>query len=286
MENSNLLGMLLPLLMSGAGVGDIFRALGGAGQGGATMDGLRAMMSQSLSNARRNFPMFPNDGSLNRAFENVVYRMGGDPYNGAGQGAVSLLRSAYAIAPDIVGGITGIPNTGRMYSMLANGAGGISMAGGFGLPDFANPYSVMNSHRRAMSLGRMIQGFATNEDGGYNVGFTSGLNMEEVGKVSQRLLSSRIAYTEDKTGHFLSPEDESTSERFKDNLKKLGTKFNEAVSMLSKVTGSVDEALNVMDRLGGGNFLGGTAEEASRIAQRAKRMAANIRVQAWPAAWE
>ena len=278
MENSNLLGMLLPLLMSGAGVGDIFRALGGAGQGGATMDGLRAMMSQSLSNARRNFPMFPNDGSLNRAFENVVYRMGGDPYNGAGQGAVSLLRSAYAIAPDIVGGITGIPNTGRMYSMLANGAGGISMAGGFGLPDFANPYSVMNSHRRAMSLGRMIQGFATNEDGGYNVGFTSGLNMEEVGKVSQRLLSSRIAYTEDKTGHFLSPEDESTSERFKDNIKKLGTKFNEAVSMLSKVTGSVDEALNVMDRLGGGNFLGGTAEEASRIAQRAKRMAANIRV--------
>lgn len=278
MENSNLLGMLLPMLMSGAGIGDIFRTLGGAGQGGATMDGLRAMISQSMSNARRQYPIIPNGNTLNRAFETVVHRLGGDPYNGVGQGAVSLLRSVYNLSPDLVGGMIGVPNAIRMFGMLSNGAGGISMAGGFGLPDFANPYSVMNAHRRAMNLGRMVQEFSSNGNGGYNVDFTGGLNMEEVGKVSQRLLSSRIAYTEAVTGHPLNPEDEGTAERFKENLKKLGAKFNETVSMLSKVTGSVDEALNVMDRLGGGNFLGGTAEEASDIARRAKRMAANIRV--------
>lgn len=266
----------MPLLMSGAGVGDIFRALGGAGQGAATMDGLRSMMSSSLMNANMYYPMRQNASTLNRAFETVVDRLGVNPYTNGGQSAVSMLRAAYSFAPDIVGGIAGIPNTGKFYSTIANGAGGISMAAGYGMPDFANPYSVMGAHRRAVNISRAVHDLAINENGGYRVDYTHGMNMDELGRVSQRLLSSRIAYRDVETGASIDPNTEA--DKFKGNLKKLGTKFNEAVSMLSKVTGSVDEALRVMDRLGGGNFLGGTAEQASSIANRAKRMAANIRI--------
>ena len=44
------------------------------------------------------------------------------------------------------------------------------------------------------------------------------------------------------------------------------------------MTGSVDEALNLMDRLSGGNFLGGSSEKAEDIVKKARDMATTIRV--------
>lgn len=271
---NELFGTLLPLLMSGAGIGDILRQLGGSGMSAASTDGLSSAISQSLWNARMRAPMRPYQGSINSVFETMVHNAGFNPYSAGGQGFVSLLGSAYHIAPDIIGGAFGIPNYRQFFSTIANGASGIGMASGHGRTDVLNPYSVLASHRRAMEMGQAVYGMAVRPNGGYDMSFTHGMNMGELGKVTQRLLSSDIAYR-DENGRRVDP---STAEDFSKNLKRLGTKFNEAVSMLSKVTGSVEDALKVMDKMAGGNFLGGTEAQASEIANRAKRMAAAIRI--------
>ena len=277
--------MLIPFLMQGAGLGDLFRAFGGSGQGAASMDGLSSAISASMMNARRNFPLKQNQETINSAAEMFVDRLGINPYSGAGQGFSAFLGGAYHAAPDIVGGILGIPNGQRFFSQIANGASGINLAAGYGSTDVLNPYSVMENHKRSMNMAKTVYDLGVKQDGGYDISYSHGLNMDEMGKVTQRLLSSSIAYREvsegedgifRETGKDISFDKES--DKFKENIKKLGSKFNEAASMLSKVTGSVDEALKMMDRLAGGNFLGGTAEQASKVASQAKRMATAIRV--------
>ena len=277
--------MLIPFLMQGAGLGDIVRAFGGVGQGAAGMDGLSSAISASMMNARRNFPLKQNQETINSAAEMLVDRLGINPYSGAGQGFSALLGGAYHAAPDIVGGILGIPNGQRFFSLIANGASGINLAAGYGSTDVLNPYSVMENHKRSMDMAKTVYDLGVKQDGGYDISYSHGLNMDEMGKVTQRLLSSRIAYrevSEGEDGIFReSGKDisfDKESDKFKENIKKLGSKFNEAASMLSKVTGSVEEAINMMDRLAGGNFLGGTAEQASKVASQAKRMATAIRV--------
>ena len=273
---NDILGILIPMLMSGAGIGDILRAIGGAGQGAASSDGLMRMMSSSLYNARMSGLQTHNEKmqkTIDSAAENLVDRLGIVPTSGLGQGLTSLFGGLYHLSPDTFGTILGVPNGGQFFSTVANASSGINRAAGFGAADIFNPYSVMESHNRTMSIARKVYEMGVRENGGYNIDFGHGLNMREMGLVTQRLLSSDIAYT-DENGNRLDPE----SDKFKDNLKKLGSKFNEAASMLSKVTGSIEEALSVMDRLGGGNFLGGTAEQASAIANKAKNMATAIRV--------
>ena len=273
---NDILGILIPMLMSGAGIGDIVRALGGAGQGAAGSDGLSRMVGESIGNARMAFSPKHNEfvsRQVSRASEMLVDRLGIVPTSGLGQGLTSMLGGMYHLAPDTFGAVLGVPNGGQFFGTVANGASGISRAAGFGQTDIFNPYSVMASHERTMKMAETAYGLGMRKDGGYNIDFTHGLNMDEMGKVTQRLLSSDIAFTGDN-GERLDPE----SEKFKEHLKKLGSKFNEAASMLSKVTGSVEEALTLMDRLGGGNFLGGTAEQATEVANRAKKMATAIRV--------
>ena len=270
-----LLGTLIPLLMSGAGIGDVLRQLGGSGLGASTTDGLSAVMSSSLWQARMRYPMSPRQDTITSAAEVIADKMGINPYSGAGQGFASLLGAAYHVAPDVVGSIIGVPNGSRFFRGIANSASGISSAAGYGTTDVVNPYSVMASHKRSMDLGKMVYDLGVRPEGGYNVSYTHGLNMDEMGKVTQRLLSSDVAYQDD-SGNRIDPS--ADSEKFKKRLEKLGSKFNEAASMLTKVTGSIDETLKVMDNLAGGNFLGGTEREASEVANRAKRMAAAIRI--------
>ena len=277
--------MLIPLLMSGAGLGDILRTLGGAGQSAAGMDGLSSVMSMSMMRAKQYFPLRQNQETINSAAEMLADRLGINPYSGIGQGMVHMLGSAYHIAPDMIGGILGIPNGQQFFSQIANGASGISVAAGYGQTDVLNPYSVMANHKRAMDMAKTVYDLGVKQGGGYDISYSHGLNMEEMGKVTQRLLSSRMAYrevAEGKDGTLMENGKDISfdkeSDKFKENIKKLGSKFNEAASMLSKVTGSVEEALNMMDRIAGGNFLGGTAEQASKVASQAKRMATAIRV--------
>ena len=282
---NELLGMLIPLLMSGAGLGDILRTLGGAGQSAAGMDGLSSVISSSMMRAKQYFPLKQNQETINSAAEMLADRLGINPYSGLGQGMVHMLGSAYHIAPDMIGGILGIPNGQQFFSQIANGASGISVAAGYGQTDVLNPYSVMANHKRAMDMAKTVYDLGVKQGGGYDISYSHGLNMEEMGKVTQRLLSSRMAYrevAEGKDGTLMENGKDISfdkeSDKFKENIKKLGSKFNEAASMLSKVTGSVEEALNMMDRIAGGNFLGGTAEQASKVASQAKRMATAIRV--------
>ena len=241
------------------------------------MDGLSSMLNASLANARRYAPLRPSQNTIDNAAETIVGRLGFDPYTGGGQAFAHLIGSAYHMSPSMMGGILGVPDGSRFFSTIANGASGINRAAGYGQTDILNPYSVLASHRRTMDMAKTVYDLGIRKGGGYDVSFTHGLDMGEMGKVTQRLLSSDIAYR-DEAGARLDPDDKDTSDKFRNNLKRLGSKFNEAASMLSKVTGSVEEALNLMDRMAGGNFLGGTAEQASKVAAQAKKMATAIRV--------
>ena len=274
-----LLGTLIPLLMQGADISTILRELSG-GNRGASYDGLRAMLHAQYSHAIRRNSLRPSQSDINSGASAFVDTLGINPYSGLGQGLSGALGQMYHFAPDIVGSMIGIPNPSSFFQKMANGAAGISMASGNGQPSIFNPYSVMAAHDNAMGFARTIYGIATDRgDGlrGYNTDFMHGLNFSELGHVAQRMMSSDIPYM-DESGRRLDLTDSRDADKFKENIKKLGSKFNEAASMLTKITGSVEEALQFMDKLSGGNFLGGSAEQASQIANKARNMAAAIRV--------
>ena len=136
---NELFGMLIPLLMSGAGLGDILRALGGEGMNSAKMDGLSSMISSSISRAKLYFPLRQNQETINSAAEMLADRLGINPYSGAGQGFVHVLGSAYHAAPGIIGGLLGVPNGQQFFSTVANGASGINLAAGYGSTKVLNP---------------------------------------------------------------------------------------------------------------------------------------------------
>lgn len=273
-----ILGILLPILMKGGGVRDIIAALSGDMHAAVGMDGLQAVMSKQLANARERYSLNTPAEHVKTNAEAIVDKLGIMPYSGFGQGISSMLTSAYKLAPDVVGSILGTPNAAPLFSMVANGAGAISSASGGGGTNFLNPYSVMSSHERAMNLANRVYKLGTKDDGGYDIDYGHGLNMQEMGLVSQRLLSSRMTYTSPETGRTLDPMDKGDSKEFDKNLKRLGSKFNETASMLAKITGSVKEAINFMDGIAGGNFLGGSEAQASAIATRARKIATSIRV--------
>lgn len=284
---NDILGILIPMLISGSSVGDIIKALGGVGTGAATMDGLSTMMSEQARNRRRKVPLIQDQTKINMAAESLLDFLGIVPTSGLGQGLASMIGGMYHVAPDIVGSIIGVPNSRQFFGNIANGAYGISQAATGITPDIFNPYSMMDAHRGAMRFAQQVYGMGTRRDGGYNVSFSHGLNMNEMSTVTQRLLSSRIPYVDEdgrrlnlsvnEEGKYSNRED---AEKFSQNLKRLGSKFNETVSMLSKITGSVEEAINLMDRMAGGNFLGGTEKQASDIANKARNMAAAVRITA------
>lgn len=281
---NDLIGILIPLLMSGADIQTIFRHLAGA-NGAASYDGLRDVMSRRNASFSQQNPLWPTKDLISRNASAFVDTIGVNPYTGFGQGLTNLVGSMYSFAPDVVGGLIGLPNPGSFYQQIANGSSGISVASGRGLPQLFNPYSARDAYNNAVNLARTVHDMSVTEGHGFNVDFTHGLNMSEVGTVAQRLLSSGIPYqgrdgrrldlSTNEKGEYITPAD---ANEFSDNLKRLGGKFNETVSMLSKITGSVKDAIDLMDSLGGGNFLSGTENDALAVARKARNMAANIRV--------
>ena len=169
---NELIGMLIPLLMSGAGLGDILRTLGGAGQSAAGMDGLSSVMSTSMMRAKQYFPLKQNQQTINSAAEMLADRLGINPYSGLGQGMVHMLGSAYHVAPDMIGGILGIPNGQQFFSQIANGAS-ISLAAGYGQTDVLNPYSVMANHKRAMDMAKTVYDLGVKQGGGYDISYST-----------------------------------------------------------------------------------------------------------------
>lgn len=287
-----ILGTLIPLLARGGDLKSIIGALmkAGVGASASNFDGLTEIMTAQRTAAMRSYPTRTDPEFVKQGAEMFVDRLGVLPYSGLGQGLTSMINTAYTAAPDLVGSVLGIPNAASFLAPIANGSGAVSEASGAGRPDFLNKYSVLQSHKRTMEIANRVYGMGVNDDGGYNVDFSHGLNAGEMGLTAQRLLSSKLAYRKygrdekgeadfsKDTGETLDPIKDAKA--FDENIKKLGSKFNETVAMLSKVTGSVGEAINLMDRLGGGNALGGTAEQAEQTVSRARRMATTIRVTA------
>ena len=287
-----ILGTLIPLLARGGDLKSIIGALmkAGVGASASNLDGLTEIMTAQRTAAMRSYPTRTDPKFVKQGAEMLVDRLGVLPYSGLGQGLTSMINTAYTAAPDLVGSVLGIPNAASFLAPIANGSGAVSEASGAGRPDFLNQYSVLQSHKRTMEIANRVYGMGVNDDGGYNVDFSHGLNAGEMGFTAQRLLSSKLAYRKygrdekgevdfsKDTGETLDPIKDA--KEFDENIKKLGSKFNETVAMLSKVTGSVGEAINLMDRLGGGNALGGTAEQAGQTVSRARRMATTIRVTA------
>jgi len=284
---NDLLGILIPMLMRGEDISTIFRHIAGA-DGSASYDGLQRMISMRNSQFAKYNPPRPSKELLQRHASAFVDTMGFNPMTGAGQGLSSLVASMYSFAPDIVGAAIGLPDSGSFYQQIANGAAGINVASGRGIPSLLNPYSAKDSYDNAVSLARKVHDMAVVEGRGFDINFTHGLKMSEVGTVAQRLLSSDALYKEyaesqDGSIDFKSPTGNritTESDKFSKNLRELGSKFNETVSMLTKITGSVKDAIDLMDKMGGGNFLGGSADDALNIARKARSMAANIRVTA------
>lgn len=252
---------------------EILRAVAGGGYGSSS-DGFTSALELQRSLALGNRTMGPTQDMIGRSAGAWVDAMGMNPYGVHGQAAAKLLASAYNFFPDIVGTMIGIPDSSAYYRQIANGSRGIQMAAAGRVGSILNPYSTRMATNQAMDLADMVHGMALGGSG-YKVNFTNGLNMDEVGMVAQRVLSSDFMY-KGRDGDRL----DTASEEFKNKLEKLGAKFNAAASSLAKVTGSVSEALRFMDRMAGGNFLGGTEEQASRIADRARSMSAAIRLTA------
>ena len=281
---NDIFGIIIPLLMSGADIGDIVKALG-AETGAAGMDGLKGMRTVQLRNARLTYPLVQNQDTIDRAAEGLLDTLNINPYSSLGQGAASFLGGLYHLAPDVMGTLIGVPSGSQFFSTVANGAAGISEASGMGQVDIFNPYGVMSAHANAQRRARQMYDMGVRRGGGFNVSYSHGLSMGEMGKVAQRVLSSELAYM-DEDGRRLdlstdadgNPINKEDAEKFSGNLRRLGSKFNEAASMLAKMTGSVDEALKVMDRMAGGSFLGGTADQAEAVAMKARNMATAIRV--------
>lgn len=270
----SMLGILLPMLMSGQDVSTLLRLLSGAG-GSASYDGLQSMITQRYVSLHKAMPAEHSDDLIMRHASNALSNWNINPYTGEGQGIAMNMVQAYRLAPDIVGAMIGLPNAQSLYQQLANGAAGINVASGHGNVDIFNPYSAQSAYQNAIRMGRVVGELASPDEHGFNVSFTHGLNMNEVGKVSQRLLSTSWTY-QDEEGKQIDPDKEA--DKFKERLRKLGDTFNSTVSMLTKLTGSVDESIRIMDQLAGGNFLGGSEKDATDTARRARNMAATIRV--------
>lgn len=271
--------MIVAMLLSGQGLPDILRSLGGsAGAGSAGLDGLAYLRSSALHAARTAFPMVQNPATINIAAEKMLGALGMNPYTGFGQGATQFLSGLYHVFPDTLGTVMGVPNRGSFFNSIANGAYGINVAAGLG----GNPFernSVIDMHKRAMEWAQTVHRMGVNErTGGYDLNYSHGLNFSEMGVVAQRLMTSEIPYT-DASGNRFGMSDEGAAKKFEGNMSKFGSEVNKLVSMVNKVTGSMDETMKLLDSLGGGNFLS-SVDNMKSVENRANRLVHAIRVSA------
>ena len=123
--------MIVAMLLSGQGLPDILRSLGGsAGAGSAGLDGLAYLRSSALHAARQYYPMVQDPATINIAAEKMLGALGMNPYTGFGQGATQFLSGLYHVFPDTLGTVMGVPNRGTFFNSIANGAYGINVAAG------------------------------------------------------------------------------------------------------------------------------------------------------------
>lgn len=277
--NEQILQELIGLLAGGASTTQVLNHIIG-NSGSASYDGLQSLIAQRNFAFQRDNPAAYSNDALIRHAESFIDTLGFNPATGASQGAAQVLAQAYKFAPDLVGAMIGLPNQQSFYEQITNGSTGINVASGRGPVAMVNPYSARSAYDNAVSMAHRVVDLASPDGKGFDVGFTHGLNMDEIGMVTSRLLSSNIPYSRFQAnvnggaGERL----DTSSDEFQDQLKKLGEKFNAAASMLTKLTGSVKESLKLMDELAGGNFLGGSAEQAADTARRAQHLAATVRV--------
>lgn len=279
--NERLLLELVGMLAGGSSVSQVLSRFSGNG-GSASYDGLQAIFASQNSAFREDNSLGYKNEDIVRRAEAFIDTLGFNPTTGAAQGAAQLMAHIYKFAPDVVGALIGLPNQQSFYQQLANNSAGISRASGRAT-SVLNPYSARDAYNRAVDLAHSVSNLAIRPDGkGFNIDFTHGLNMDEIGMVTSRLLSSKIPYhrIEDNENGKAGDRLDEKSQEFLDQLEKLGKKFNSTASMLTKLTGSVKESLKLMDELAGGNFLGGSVEQANETARRAQNMAATVRMTA------
>lgn len=278
--NEQLLLELVGMLAGGASVSQVLSRFSGNG-GSASYDGLQAIIASQNSAFRKDKSLEYKNEDIVRRAEAFIDTLGFNPTTGAAQGTAQLMAHIYKFAPDVVGALIGMPNKQSLYQQLANNSAGISSASGRAT-SVLNPYSARDAYNRAVDLAHSVSNFAIRPDGkGFNIDFTHGLNMDEIGMVTSRLLSSKIPYHRwEEKGKKMGDRLDEESQEFRDELKNLGDKFNSTASMLTKLTGSIKESLKIMDELAGGNFLGGTKAQAEDVARRAQSMAATVRMTA------
>lgn len=278
--NERLLLELVGMLAGGASVSQVLSLFSGNG-GSASYDGLQAMIASRNSAFQVGNPLRYRQEDIVRRAEAFIDTLGFNPTTGAAQGVAQLMAHVYKVAPDVVGALIGLPNQQSFYQQLANNSAGISSASGRATSVF-NPYSARDAYNHAVNLAHSVSNLAILPDGkGFNIDFTHGLNMDEIGMVTSRLLSSNIPYHRwEEKGKKMGDRLDEESQEFRNELKNLGDKFNSTASMLTKLTGSIKESLKLMDELAGGNFLGGTKAQAEDIARRAQNMAATVRMTA------
>ena len=282
-EMTKLLGALLPLLMGG-NITSVLQNVFGVTGGATSNDFLSSTINMQASDAAKRFGLGPNIGDVRYGADKVVTGMGMDPTSDLGQGVSSLLQGLYRMAPNVLGGVMGVGNPETMFKMALNGANGIGMASGLGYSSPLDPSGTLRSQERAMLLMRNMYEFSR-KDGQPDASYTYGLNEDEMALVNQRILSSDGVYFKDRTKmsgerfDINNTDDmDEAGQKFSDRLKEMGEKINKAASSLAKITGSVESAMALMDEMAGGNFLGGTAQQASDIAAEAGRMASSIRL--------
>ena len=284
---NQIIGALIPLLMGGGnGFGDFMSKIGmGAPATAASQDFLSQMQRNNAIEAVRKFGIYPNQQVITDASDNALRVMGVNPYGSVGQSMSNIVQGIYRAAPDMVGGILGINNPAKFFTNILNGSGGIAKASGMGGNSLFDLDQVLANQQRASRLGREMYGFGRTIEGNTDLNYTHGLNVSEQGIVAQRILSSDLAYTKiekfkDQNGEESERKIRLAANEVPDSLREWGRKLNQATSALSKITGSVDESMRLLDRLAGGNFLGGSKEDAENILRHSQGLVNGIRITA------
>jgi len=272
------MGMLVPLLLGGS-VQDFLKRIFVGARGASANDSLMELTQKYNSVGNVTYGGLPNSQVVSDAIDKRLANLGINPYGGAGRGLNELLMSVAGTGmfPGLTENLIGVPQFGGMSQMARTGSVGINAASGTRY-SFLDEPRMMRGMDVAMQRMRTMYDFSVKK-GKEDVEYTHGLTGDEMGLINQRILSSSLAYTKDGGGEY-DTNTEKGAREFTENLRKMGQKFNSVAATLNKVTGSMEETMRLLDGLAGGNFLDGTKTQVEAVANRAKNMAAAIRISA------
>ena len=289
-QTQSLLDIIVPILLQSTGLGGLFNQLGAIGSiggvPGAATDYLAGVRAEQFKNAQRTMGMGTSQAEIAGGANAIVSTLGLSPNGMIGGGLSSAIQMLYNSVPQLRGSLSqimGIRDATPFMQQVFNGAPGINYARNGYAPSVFDANGVIAAQTSAARMGRWMFENGRKENGDVDFSYTHGLNEQEQGLVAQRLMSSRIAYTRqtrDRNG-VLQETGELDLDRdaadVKDNLKTWGEKLNRAASSLTKITGSVQESIALLDRMAGGDFLGGSAQDAEDVLRRAQGLSGMIR---------